>query len=48
MFQSHIKTPPTYHKHFKKLQDFGYIKYTPSYHLDHQSKIVFLNFKIID
>ncbi|MBL3547269.1 MULTISPECIES: hypothetical protein [unclassified Chryseobacterium] len=47
MFQSHIKTTPTYHKYFKELQDFGYIKYTPSYHPDCKSTIDFLNFKIV-
>lgn len=29
---SQIKTAPTYHKYFKELQEFGYLKYTPSYH----------------
>lgn len=47
MFQSHIKTTPTYHKYFKELQDFGYIKYTPSYHPAYKSTIAFVNFKII-
>ncbi|SEH47656.1 hypothetical protein SAMN05421593_4504 [Chryseobacterium culicis] len=32
MKYSHIKTHPTYHKYFKELQEFGYFKYTPSYH----------------
>lgn len=32
MEKSHIKTIPTYHKYFKELQLFGYVKYTPSYH----------------
>ncbi|PJJ67345.1 hypothetical protein CLV73_1353 [Chryseobacterium geocarposphaerae] len=47
MYQSHIKSIPTYHKYFKDLQNFGYIKYTPSYHPGYQSTIDFLNFKII-
>lgn len=32
MLLSHINTAPTFHKYFKELQDFGYFKYTPSYH----------------
>lgn len=32
MRYSHVKTIPTYHKYFKELQEFGYFKYTPSYH----------------
>lgn len=27
-----IRTHPTYHKYLYDLQNFGYIKYTPSYH----------------
>jgi hypothetical protein len=37
MSMSHIETIPTYHKYFKQLQDFGYIKYTPSYHPGYRS-----------
>lgn len=32
MEKAHIKTIPTYHKYFKELQQFGYMRYTPSYH----------------
>ncbi|WP_433836321.1 hypothetical protein [Flavobacterium anhuiense] len=32
MALSHINTIPTYHKYFKQLQCFGYVKYIPSYH----------------
>lgn len=39
---SHINTPPTYHKYFKQLQNFGYIKYTPSYHPGYRSTVEFL------
>ncbi|WP_398456067.1 hypothetical protein AB3466_11215 [Sphingobacterium thalpophilum] len=37
MKMSHIRTAPTYHKYFKDLQTFGYIKYTPSYHPGYRS-----------
>ena len=36
---SHINTIPTYHKYFKQLQDFGYIRYKPSYHPSRRSEI---------
>lgn len=36
---SHVSTLPTYHKYFKQLQDFGYIKYTPSYHPGYRSEV---------
>ena len=39
MMVSHIETLPTYHKYFKQLQDFGYIKYTPSYHPGYKSTV---------
>jgi hypothetical protein len=39
---SHINTLPTYHKYFKELQDWGYIKYTPSYHPGYRSTVEFL------
>lgn len=39
MALSHIHTLPTYHKYFKQLQEFGYIKYTPSYHPGYRSII---------
>ena len=39
MALSHIATPPTYHKYFKELQDFGYITYVPSYHPDFRSTV---------
>lgn len=39
MALSHINTVPTYHKYLKELQDFGYIKYTPSYHPGYKSEI---------
>lgn len=38
---SHIQTLPTYHKYFKQLQDFGYIRYTPSYHPGYRSTVEF-------
>lgn len=44
MYHSHILTMPTYHKYFKQLQIFGYIKYTPSYNPAYKSTIEFLNF----
>jgi len=37
MAMSHINTTPTYHKYFKELQNYGYIKYTPSYHPGYRS-----------
>lgn len=37
MTMSHINTTPTYHKYFKELQNFGYIKYKPSYHPGYRS-----------
>ena len=40
---SHIGTLPTYHKYFKELQDWGYIKYTPSYHPGYRSIVEFLS-----
>lgn len=43
MSLSHIDTAPTYHKYFKQLQEFGYIKYTPSYHPAYRSTIKLLN-----
>lgn len=39
---AHINTFPTYHKYFKQLQDFGYIKYDPSYHPGVKSTVIFL------
>jgi hypothetical protein len=39
MALSHINTLPTYHKYFKQLQDFGYIKYSPSYHPGFRSEV---------
>lgn len=36
---SHINTLPTYHKYFKQLQHFGYIKYSPSYHPSYKSEV---------
>ncbi|WP_426477462.1 hypothetical protein ACP3T3_19905 [Chryseobacterium sp. CBSDS_008] len=44
MYHSHILTIPTYHKYFKQLQTFGYIKYTPSYNPAYKSTIDILNF----
>ncbi|AYZ36258.1 hypothetical protein EGY07_12040 [Chryseobacterium indologenes] len=43
MAMSHIDTAPTYHKYFKQLQDFGYIKYFPSYHPGYKSTIELLD-----
>lgn len=45
MYYSHVKNITTYHKYFKQLQDFGYIKYIPSYHPGYKSTIE-LNDKI--
>ncbi|WP_353148556.1 hypothetical protein [Chryseobacterium sp.] len=42
MKMSHIDTTPTYHKYFKQLQNFGYIKYVPSYHPGYRSTIELL------
>ena len=39
MALSHINTLPTYHKYFKQLQEFGYIKYYPSYHPGYRSEV---------
>lgn len=39
MALSHINTLPTYHKYFKQLQDFGYVKYNPSYHPGYRSEV---------
>ena len=39
---SHVHTLPTYHKYFKELQTFGYIKYTPSYHPGYRSEVELL------
>lgn len=39
---SHIQTLPTYHKYFKQLQDFGYIRYTPSYNPGYRSTVEFI------
>ncbi|MGN7706833.1 hypothetical protein [Chryseobacterium sp. 22543] len=43
MAVSHIETSPTYHKYFKQLQEFGYIKYTPSYHPGYRSTVELLD-----
>ena len=42
MLLSHINTLPTYHKYFKQLQDFGYLKYIPSYHPGYRSTVELL------
>ncbi|WP_426480185.1 hypothetical protein [Chryseobacterium sp. R2ACT005] len=42
MALSHIKTITSFHKYFKELQLFGYIKYTPSYHPDYRSTVEIL------
>lgn len=42
MKMSHIDTAPTYHKYFKQLQNFGYIRYVPSYHPGYRSTIELL------
>ncbi|RWW96713.1 hypothetical protein [Flavobacterium cerinum] len=39
MALSHVSTLPTCHNYFKKLQDFEYIKYTPSYHPGYNSEV---------
>jgi replication initiation and membrane attachment protein DnaB len=39
---SHIGSIVTYHKYIKELEDFGYIKYQPSYHPRKGSLIVLL------
>ncbi|PUB26332.1 hypothetical protein C8J95_11115 [Elizabethkingia sp. YR214] len=43
MTMSHINTAPTYHKYFKELQNYNYIKYTPSYHPGYRSIVEILN-----
>ncbi|WP_336702987.1 hypothetical protein [Chryseobacterium indologenes] len=43
MYHPHIQTFPTYHKYFKELQDFGYIKYIPSYHPGYRSILEWLD-----
>lgn len=48
MSMSHIYTTPTYHKYFKELQNYGYIKYTPSYHPGYRSTIEILDSYQID
>ncbi|MDF2931557.1 MAG: hypothetical protein K0R36_888 [Chryseobacterium sp.] len=45
MYYGNIKTIPTYNKYFKQLQNFGYIKYTPSYHPDYRSTVELLGIK---
>jgi hypothetical protein len=42
MTMSHINTAPTYHKYFKDLQKYGYVKYTPSYHPGYRSTVELL------
>jgi hypothetical protein len=44
MKMSCIKTAPTYHKYFKELQIYGYIKYTPSYHPRYKSTVEIIPF----
>ncbi|GAB0157826.1 hypothetical protein CHRYSEOSP005_31120 [Chryseobacterium sp. Alg-005] len=39
MYQAHIKNTATYHKYFKELQNFGYVKYTPCYHPGYRSTL---------
>lgn len=41
---SHIYTLTTYHRYFKQLQDFGYVRYTPSYHPGYRSIVELLEF----
>lgn len=45
MAMAHIKTEPTYYKYFKQIQDFGYIKYIPSYHPGYRSTVELLTLK---
>ena len=40
---SHIKNIVTYHKCIKELQQFGYIRYIPSYHPAIGSQVYLLN-----
>lgn len=42
---AHINTEPTYYKYFKQIQDFGYIKYTPSYHPGYRSTVELLTLR---
>lgn len=42
MSLSHVHTLPTYHKYFKELQTFGYIKYSPCYHPGYRSEVELL------
>lgn len=46
MAVSHISNLSTYHKYFKELQNFGYIKYTPSYHPGYRSTVEFLELNL--
>lgn len=39
---SHINTAPTYHKYFKELQNYGYIKYKPSYQPSYRNTVELL------
>ncbi|SMC61122.1 hypothetical protein SAMN02787074_2030 [Chryseobacterium sp. YR221] len=36
---SHIDSITSYHRYFKELQQFGYIKYIPSYHPHYRSTV---------
>lgn len=38
---SHMRSPPTFHRYFKELQDYGYITYIPSYHPGFRSTVTF-------
>jgi len=40
---SHISSIVTYHKCIKELQEYGYIRYRPSYHPGIRSKIEIIN-----
>ncbi len=42
MAVAHINNTHTYHKYFKQIQDYGIIKYTPSYHPGYRSTVEFL------
>jgi len=42
MAVSHIYNIGTYHRYFKQIQDYGIIKYTPSYHPGYRSTVEFL------
>jgi hypothetical protein len=43
MKSSRIRSKATYHKVLKELQQFGYVKYSPSYHPHQASEVMLLD-----